>query len=113
MSLLADLSAFFTEHRQLTWVLLVVTLLWGIYGYRTMPKRKDPQFQLQTAVAICPWPGASAEKIEQQVVRKIEEKLASNARVEKLDAVARNGLALMNRIMASLVRKSSKKKPNE
>ncbi len=88
-------ARFFTEHRQLSWVLLVVTLLWGVYGYQTMPKRKDPQFQLQTAVAICPWPGASAEKIEQQVVRKIEEKLATNARVEKLDAVARSGLAVV------------------
>ncbi len=88
-------ARFFTEHRQLSWVLLVVTLLWGVYGYQTMPKRKDPQFQLQTAVAVCNWPGASAEKIEQQVVRKIEEKLATNARVEKLDAVARNGLAVV------------------
>jgi Cu/Ag efflux pump CusA len=69
---------FFTETRHIAWVLFVVTLLWGAYSYRAMPKRKDPEIAVRRAVAICAWPGVSAERIEQQVVRKLEARLALN-----------------------------------
>lgn len=88
-------ARFFTEQRQLAWVFLVLTLVWGIYSYWAMPKRKDPEFQINVAVAVCPWPGAGAEKIEQQVTRKLEEKLAQNARVEKIESISRNGIAVV------------------
>jgi len=42
------------------------------------PKRKDPVFPSRTAVAVCVWPGISAEKIEALVTRKIESKIAEN-----------------------------------
>ena len=35
---------------QVAWVLLVGTVLWGIYGYRNMPQRKDPDVRV-TVVA--------------------------------------------------------------
>src|SRR5262245_9352868 len=69
---------FFVEARQIACVLLVVTLQWAVYSYLAMPKRKDPEIQIRRAVAICAWPGASAERIEQQVLPRIEEKLAQN-----------------------------------
>jgi multidrug efflux pump subunit AcrB len=58
-------ARFFTENRQIAWVALVGTLLWGVFGYLSMPQRKDPDVPARIAVAICPWPGAPAEKIEQ------------------------------------------------
>ena len=35
-------SRFFVEHRQIAWIALFATLAWGIYGYRSMPQKKDP-----------------------------------------------------------------------
>jgi multidrug efflux pump subunit AcrB len=87
---------FFVEARQIAWVLLAVTVLWGVYSYLAMPKRKDPEIQIRRAVAICAWPGVSAERIEQQVTRKIEEKLGQNARVEKIEAISRNSIAIVH-----------------
>ena len=49
-------ARFFTENRQIAWVLLVGTMLWGIYGYINMPKRKDPVFPVIYAAAVAPWP---------------------------------------------------------
>src|SRR4030095_3601431 len=88
-------ARFFTESRHIAWVLAVATLLWGIYGYCSMPKRKDPWFPARYIVVICPWPGADAEKIEQQVTRKIEEKIAENALVRKSDSISRNDVAVV------------------
>ncbi|HWE27251.1 MAG TPA: hypothetical protein VHB97_04575, partial [Polyangia bacterium] len=63
-------ARYFTETRQVSWVLLVGTVLWGIYAYVKMPKAKDPLVPVRIAVATCTWPGASAEKVEQLVTRK-------------------------------------------
>jgi multidrug efflux pump subunit AcrB len=85
-------ARFFTETRHVAWVLLIATMLWGIYGYLQMPQRKDPDIPIRQALALCPWPGASAEKIEQLVTRRIEEKIAENVRVEKIESNTRTGV---------------------
>src|SRR5712691_4206234 len=74
-------SRFCVESRHVSWVLLVAVILWGIYGYVNMPKRKDPDIPVRVAVAITPWPGVSAEKVEQLVTRKIEETIAQNSTI--------------------------------
>ncbi|MGE0126859.1 MAG: efflux RND transporter permease subunit [Blastocatellales bacterium] len=88
-------AKFFTEQRQLSWVLLIVTLLWGAYAYSAMPKRKDPEVKVRKALAVCVWPGASAEEVEQQVTRKIEEKMAQNSRVETVESISRSNVSVV------------------
>jgi multidrug efflux pump subunit AcrB len=88
-------ARFFTETRQLAWVLLAGTFVWGIFSYFRMPQRKDPDIPVRVAVALCPWPGSSAEKIEQLVTRKIEEKLAENSKIDRIDSVSRTGLSVV------------------
>ena len=88
-------SRFFTENRHISWVLLVATVLWGVWGYVRMPKRKDPEVPVRMAVAICAWPGANAEKVEQLVTQKIEEKIAENAKVSKIDSISRTSVGIV------------------
>ena len=88
-------ARFFVETRHVAWVLLVATCLWGIYGYVTMPQRKDPEVQVRQAVALVPWPGASAERIEQLVTKKVEEQMAANSNVTKIESISRTGLAVV------------------
>lgn len=95
---------FFVEARQIAWVLLVVTVVWGVYSYVAMPKRKDPDIQIRRAVAICTWPGASAERIERLVTPKIEEKLATNVRVEKIESISRNSIAIVHVVLDDKVK---------
>jgi multidrug efflux pump subunit AcrB len=71
-------ARFFVENRQIAWVLLIATVLWGWYGYHSMPQRKDPDIPVRVAVALTPWPGMRAEEVEQQVTRQVEEKIAEN-----------------------------------
>jgi multidrug efflux pump subunit AcrB len=88
-------ARFFVEKRHVSWVLLLATCFWGVYGYIKMPQRKDPEVQVRTAVALVPWPGASAEKVEQLVTKTVEEKVAGNAKVTKIESISRTGLAVI------------------
>ena len=71
-------ARFFTEHRQVAFVLLIAVALWGWYGYLHMPKRKDPKIAVRVAVATTQWPGATAEEVEQLVSRSVEQTMAQN-----------------------------------
>src|SRR6266516_2267388 len=69
---------FFVEHPQVSWVLLMGVLVWGWFGYHSMPQRKDPDIPVRVAVAFCSWPGATAQQVEQFVTRPIEDAVAEN-----------------------------------
>jgi len=77
-----NFARFFTEHRQVAMVLLLAVFAWGWYGYQNMPKRKDPNIAVRVAAAQCPWPGATAEQVEQLVTRPIENTIALNSRLK-------------------------------
>src|SRR5260370_2679123 len=73
-----NLPRFFVEHPQVSWVLLVGVLVWGWFGYHSMPQRKDPDIPVRVAVASCSWPGATGQQVEQFGTRPIEDPVAQN-----------------------------------
>ncbi len=96
-------ARFFTENRQISWVALLIVIAWGIYGYDKMPKRKDPDIPVKEAQVICAWPGVSADRVEQLVTRKIEEKLAEVSEVRapsseeySIKSLTLDGLSVVN-----------------
>jgi multidrug efflux pump subunit AcrB len=83
------------ENPHLTWVLLIGTILWGLYGYTHMPQRKDPDVPLKVALIETPWPGASAEKVEELVTKTIEKVIASNSKISKIDSTSRSNMSVI------------------
>ena len=73
-----NISRFFVEHPHISWMLLAAVLVWGWFGYTSMPQRKDPEIPVRVGVAACPWPGATAQQVEQFITRKIEDVAAEN-----------------------------------
>jgi len=88
-------SRFFVENRHVAWVLLVGVIAWGIWAYVAMPKRKDPDIPVRQIAVVTPWPGQSAERVEQLVTRKIEERVAQNIRVSEITSTTRAGLSVV------------------
>ena len=90
-----NIARYFVETRAVAMVLLVGVIAWGIFSYFTMPKRKDPDIPVRSALAIVVWPGASAEKIEDLVTRKLETKIAENPKIEKVESNTRNSVVVV------------------
>src|SRR4029450_5908205 len=88
-------ARYFVEHRPISWVLFVGVLVWGVGAYQAMPKRKDPDIPGRPVAVVTPWPGQSAESVEQLVTRKIEEKIAQNIRVSEIKSTSRLGLSVV------------------
>jgi multidrug efflux pump subunit AcrB len=88
-----NLARYFTDQRQVAWVALLGTVLWGVIGFFNMPQRKDPDIPVVTALVITPWPGMDAERIEDRVTRRIEAVVAENKHVETVRSVSRTNVS--------------------
>lgn len=77
-----NIERFLVENRQISWILLLATVAWGIYSYTHMPKRKDPDIPVRVASVLCQWPGATAQQVEQLVTRPIENTLAESQYIQ-------------------------------
>ena len=88
-------SQFFVYKRPVAWTALVATLLWGCLAYWAMPQRHDPIIPIRIATFVTIYPGAEAEKVEQEVTRKIENQVGQCGQVEKVYSLSRQNLSVV------------------
>lgn len=90
-----NISQYFVSKRPIAWTAMIAVLAWGVCAYMMMPQRQDPIIPVVTGVVITPYPGAEAEKVEQEVTRKIERKVAENPAVEYVKSISRPGISIV------------------
>ena len=66
-----------------TLTLAVMIFLAGGFSLLKMPRREDPKITIRAGLVMARYPGATAEQVEAQVTRKIEERLFRFAEVKK------------------------------
>jgi multidrug efflux pump subunit AcrB len=79
----------------LTPVLALGALLLGLLAAFITPREEEPQIDVTFATVRVPFPGASAERVENLVVFPMEQILSEIAGVDHLYSVARPGLAIL------------------
>ena len=67
-----DLAAIAIRNRVVTLVLTFVLLAAGLSSYQKMSRLEDPEFTIKDALVMTPYPGASAEAVEQEVSDHLE-----------------------------------------
>lgn len=83
---------------QVTLVLTGMLFVVGLIALFTMPRREDPKITIRTGLVSAVYPGATSAEVEDQVTRKIEERLFrfSEVRRAKTFSTTRNGLVIIN-----------------
>ena len=86
------------RNRPVVFVLTAFAVVLGIRALLTMPRREDPKITIRTGLVLARYPGASALQMEEQVTRKIEERLFRHEEVRKLKtfSTSRDGNAVVN-----------------
>ena len=56
----------------LTWLLMIICLLGGAWGFATIGRLEDPAFTIKNAIVITQYPGASAEEVAREVSEPLE-----------------------------------------
>jgi len=71
------------RYPQVTLVLSAMLVAAGLYSLFTMPRREDPKITIHVGIVAAVYPGATAREVEDQVTRKIEERLFRFAEVRR------------------------------
>ena len=80
-------------------VVLAVTLiasLFGLFAYLAMPRESDPNIDFPFIAVVVPYPGVSPEDAERLLVRPLETELQTIEGIKEMNAVARQGMAIVN-----------------
>lgn len=86
--------AWLMHNYRLTFLLVAVVFILGIFGLGKMPKAEFPDFTIRQGVVVAVYPGATAEEIEMQVARPLERYLFTFEEVKrrKTTSTSSNGL---------------------
>ncbi len=84
-----NLSEWALRHQNLVLYLIVLTMVFGVYGYGKLGQSEDPPFTFKVMLVQAAWPGASATDMEQQVVDRIEKVILESPHVDIVRSFSR------------------------
>lgn len=92
-----NLVRFSLRYPQVAIVLSAIAFVVGIQALLTMPRREDPKVPWRVALVMAAYPGATAAQVEEQVTRRVEERLFRFAEVKRSRTVStsRDGLMVI------------------
>jgi multidrug efflux pump subunit AcrB len=80
---------------RITPLLALVALLVGLFAALVTPREEEPQINVTMANVLIPFPGASAQQVEQTVAGPAEQVLGQMAGLEHVMSMSRPGLAVI------------------
>ncbi|HSW18058.1 MAG TPA: efflux RND transporter permease subunit [Ramlibacter sp.] len=86
-----NLSEWALKHQQMIAFLLLLVTMTGVFAYRNLGQKEDPEFTIKTMVVQAYWPGSSSHQIADQVTDKIEKKLQEIAEIDYTATYVRPG----------------------
>lgn len=79
----------------LTWILILICLLGGIWGFFSLGRLEDPAFTIKAAVVQTSYPGASAAQVAREVSEPLESAIQKMGEVDVIVSENRPGLSLI------------------
>lgn len=84
------------KNRTATAVLALVVMAGGLYAYANLGRLEFPDFVIKIAVISTPYPGASAEQVEQEVTDVLEEAIQSLGELKEIKSTSQDGLSIIH-----------------
>lgn len=90
-----NLTQFAINNDRTVLVLVVALFIAGILSFLNLPKQQDPGFTIRAAVVSTRFPGASPERVEQLVTKKIEEKVQEMPEIDFITSESLPGRSII------------------
>jgi multidrug efflux pump subunit AcrB len=76
------------RHPSVVFLLTAMICVAGIGALRDMPRREDPKVTIRHGLVLAAYPGATTEQVEEQVTKRIEQRLFGFEEVRKAKSVS-------------------------
>lgn len=87
----------------LTWLLILICLFGGIWGFGSLGRLEDPAFTIKQAVVVTQYPGASAEQVATEVSEPLEAAIQRMAEVDRVTSQNRPGVSRLDVLVKDTV----------
>jgi multidrug efflux pump len=87
------LSTLFYRNSRLTWLAIGFILLTGLIALSDLGRQEDPVLVQRFGNLTTLYPGASAQRVEALVTRKLEEALAEVPEIKQVESLSRGGVS--------------------
>ncbi len=94
-----NITQFAFKQNRLVYFFLFALIAGGIGAYMKMSKLEDPEIKVKTALVVTPYPGASAQEVEQSVTKILEREIRT---LSGLGDVTSRSLPNMSEITVNL-----------
>jgi multidrug efflux pump subunit AcrB len=86
-----NIADFSIKKKVITWLIVVLMVAGGMYGYEKLGRYEDPEFSFKAAKVITHYPGATPLQVEEEVTDKIEKAIQSMSQIKKIQSVSMAG----------------------
>ncbi|SIO10652.1 efflux RND transporter permease subunit [Vannielia litorea] len=88
-----DIARLSIDRPVYTWIIMLICLLGGIWGFASLGRLEDPAFTIKTAVVVTQYPGASAEEVALEVTEPLESQIQKMGEVKDIQSMNQPGLS--------------------
>ncbi len=78
-----------------TWLIMLIALFGGIWGFLSLGRLEDPAFTIKQAVIVTQYPGATAEQVALEVSEPLESAIQKMAEVDIITSINQPGKSLI------------------
>jgi multidrug efflux pump subunit AcrB len=89
------ITEFCLENRTTTLFLAVIAIAGGLNAFNNMGRLEDPEFVIKDALVVTPYPGASAEEVEQEVSDEIEIAVQQLGQLFEVESRSSRGMSIV------------------
>lgn len=90
------LKTLFYDNRHLLILSLLIIVVGGFTALQSLPRLEDPRINNRNPLIVTRLPGASAERVEALVTRKLEEELRGVSEIKEMESDSRAGVSLIS-----------------
>lgn len=87
-----------------TWIIMLICLFGGIWGFGSLGRLEDPAFTIKQAVVITQYPGASAQQVATEVSEPLEAAIQRMAEVSEIKSANRPGVSRIDVIVEDTIK---------
>ena len=77
------------------WIIILICLAGGIWGFLSLGRLEDPAFTIKQAVVETRYPGASAQQVAEEVSEPLESALQKMGEIDRIASINRPGVSLI------------------
>lgn len=84
------------RNKLISWIIILTSIIGGIFAYQQMPRFEDPEFLIRTAQIVTEYPGATPQEVADEVSDTLETEIQGMQEVDEIRSTSYFGYSVIS-----------------